>query len=215
MKKFLLLMALFLIFEAAESRDSLLFYPVKAYYAKRRGYMGLVEFRSLIGFEKTHTRPDYCPYCDEVVSSGENNFSLGIKTVHGWRFSRWLFTGVGAGVERYLFHRQTFAPVFLQLQSEFLKRKITPFVTSEIGYSFLAQEWKDSNIKYLKSMGGIYFGATAGVRIYMLSKGSFFFHAGYVLHRSSSEWQYQYSDRLTYKIDRFYQRLNVGLGTIF
>lgn len=215
MKKKFAFTALLLFALLAQSRDSLLLQPVKTYYAKRKGYMGNVELRSQFGFEKTYARPDYCYYCEEVETTGENNFSLGIKTVHGWRFSNYLFTGAGVSVERNFAYKQTFAPVFLQLQSEFLKRRITPFVAAEIGYSFLIQEKKEQYLSYSKSTGGIYFSAAIGARIYTQSSASFFFSAGYLFHKSSSEWRYEYSPNNLYRIERLYERLQASVGVMF
>lgn len=216
MKKILAIHLLFLFAFDAESRDSLLLKPVKTYYAKRRGYMGNVGLRSQFGFEKTFARPDDCYYCEEEVeTSGDNNFSVGVKTVHGWRFSNYLFTGAGGGVERNFAYKQTFVPVFLQLQSELLKRKITPFISAEVGYSFLIQEKKEQYLSYSKSKGGVYFSAAFGARIYTQSLASFFFSAGYLFHQSKSEWRFQYSPDYLYRIERVYERLQLSLGVMF
>ncbi len=215
MPKYFLILILALLVKTSESRDSLMAQPVKTFYAKHRGYMGSVELRSLVGFEKTYGKPDYCPYCPDVETAGEGIFSLGLKTVHGWRFSNYLFTGAGVAVERNFAHKQTFVPVFAQLQSEFLKTKIAPLVSAEIGYSFLVQEKRDAYISYMKSRGGIYFGAALGARIYTRSRGSLSFTVGYVMHKSSSEWKYEYSENILYSTNRFYQRLSMGLGVAF
>ncbi len=176
--------------------------------------MGSVETGVLIGFEKVYSIPDNCYYCEQLAQRREN-IAISLRTVHGYRFFPYLFVGGGAGFDRYTGHFQSYVPLFARLQSEFLKRKITPFVSVDAGYGFLVQENKQEGLKFTRSQGGVYVATAAGVRFYTQSRISVTLNVGYALQKSRSTFRYEYEGSPVYDIYRTYQRMTAGVGVVF
>ena len=178
--------------------------------------MGSVEAGVLIGFEKVYSIPDNCYYCESVAQRREN-IAISLRTVHGYRFFPYLFVGGGVGFDRYTGHFQSYVPLFVRLQSEFLKGKITPFVSVDAGYGFLVQENKQEGLVFTKkpNLGGVYVATAAGVRLYTRSRASIALSMGYALQKSRSTFEYEYEGSPIYDIYRTYQRMTVGVGVVF
>ena len=200
----------------AQKKDSLLQSPSKVYYAKHKGYMGSVAAGVLIGFEKVYSIPDNCYYCESIAQRREN-IAISLRTVHGYRFFPYLFVGGGVGFDRYTGHFQSYVPLFVRLQSEFLKGKITPFVSVDAGYGFLVQENKQEGLVFTKkpNLGGVYVATAAGVHLYTRSRASIALSMGYALQKSRSTFEYEYEGSPIYDIYRTYQRMTVGVGVVF
>jgi hypothetical protein len=199
------------------SRDSLKLQQKeiwKNYYRKSKGYRGSVEGGLTIGFK---TKEENIGYYNQPQ---QDKIGLNISTTHGYQFWPYLYVAAGGGIDRYINYRQTFSPVFFRMNSEFLKKKITPFVQVDIGYSFM---WKQSldaggninGFKYYRNKGGLYIGVSTGIRIYTRSRASVIISIGYRRHNSSSQFQYNYEGSAIYNTSRIYQRLTFGLGTTF
>ncbi len=202
------------IFTKAHAADSLLAKPSKVFYAKHKGYMGSVEAGLLVGFEKVYAIPENCYYCEHLGQRKEN-LAVSLRTVHGYRFFPYLFVGGGVGFDRYTAIFQSYVPLFVRLQSEFLKKKITPFVAVDAGYSFLVQFSKQENIVYTKNEGGVYVAAMGGVKVYTRSRAAVSFQLGYTMHRSATVFHYQNIQDFYYTINRTLQRMSVGVGVSF
>jgi len=203
-------------FSNAQKKDSLLQSPSKVYYAKHKGYMGSVEAGVLIGFEKVYSIPENCYYCEQLAQRREN-IAISLRTVHGYRFFPYLFIGGGVGFDRYTGHFQSYVPLFARLQSEFLKGKITPFVSVDAGYGFLVQENESEGLVYTRkpNLGGVYVATAAGVRFYTQSRVSVALTLGYSLQKSRSTFRYEYEGSPVYDIYRTYQRMTAGVGVVF
>jgi hypothetical protein len=200
----------------AQKKDSLLQRPSKMFYAKHKGYMGSVETGVLVGFEKVYSIPKNCYYCDDLAQRREN-IAISLRTIHGYRFFPYLFIGGGVGFDRYTGHFQSFVPLFCRVQSEFLKRKITPFASVDAGYGFLVQENESESLVFTRkpNYGGVYVATSAGVRFYTQSRVSVALNIGYAVQKSRSTFRYDFEGSPVFDIYRTYQRMTAGVGIMF
>ncbi len=121
----------------------------------------------------------------------------------------------GVGIDRFITYQQTFSPFFIRLSSEFLKRKVTPYVYLDGGYSVMWKEPSNGDISYTKDLGGAYTAIGGGVRIYTRSRASVILSAGYKMNMSSTTWTYTGDYYDTYNIQRTYQRFVMNFGVSF
>lgn len=63
------------------------------------------------------------------------DFMLGASYVNGYRFSPHFAMGLGAGLNYYFDNEQITAPIYLHLNTDILKRAVTPYVALNIGYN--------------------------------------------------------------------------------
>lgn len=80
------------------------------------GYRGSVELGYTVGFE-------------------ENNGHVEFNTVHGYQIIPYVFVGGGVGAHYYHGAEKIAIPIFTAVRSNFMDRKISPFVELRIGYS--------------------------------------------------------------------------------
>ena len=220
MKKILLAKVLILLAVCAmaqNNKDSLKLQRKEIwtkYYRKPSGYRGVVEGGLTLGFEKKEQDNGF------YNTQPQDKIGLSISTAHGYQFWPYLYIAAGGGIDRYMNYRQTFSPLFFRINSEFIKKKVTPFVQLDAGYAFM---WKQDvsntgngyDFKYYDNKGGLYIAATTGIRIYTRSQASVVISVGYRRHNSSSVFEYNYQGSPVYNISRIYQRLVFGLGTTF
>lgn len=89
-----------------------------------RGYYGLLDISG--GYiHKWMPGSDQAPY----------DFMLGASYVNGYRFSPHFAMGLGAGLNYYFDNEQITAPIYLHLNTDILKRAVTPYVALNLGYN--------------------------------------------------------------------------------
>lgn len=183
----------------------------KNYFRRDRGYRNMTEFGIIYGtnLKKDNSAPYY------YYNNNGDDFGLSIHTVNGYQIWPYLYVGAGVGIDRLISYKQTFSPFYLRLASEFLKKKVTPYVFGDIGYSHM---WKKKNDDYYsyRNKGGLYVSCGGGVRIYTLSRASVVLSVAYKRNDSESKWWYTVGgDGTTYDIKRTYQRVVCNIGVTF
>lgn len=183
------------------------------YFRRERGFRNMTEFGIIYGVDlkKDNTQPSYYYY----NNTNEDDFGLSLHTVNGYQVWPYLYVGAGVGIDRLISYRQTFSPFYLRLASEFLKKKVTPYVFCDVGYSVM---WKKKNDDYYsyENKGGLYVSCGGGVRIYTQSRASVVLSVAYKRNNSETKWWYtQWNDGTVYDIKRTYQRLVVNVGVTF
>jgi hypothetical protein len=182
----------------------------KDYYRKDRGYRNMTQ----LGFTfsvKPVTQDDYYYY----NTNSQDDIGLSVQTVNGYQFWPYLYVGGGIGIDRFMKHQQTFSPFFVRVASEFLKRKVTPYVFIDGGYAVM---WKQRNNDYqsFENKGGAYASAGGGIRIYTRGRASVIISAAYRMNMSESKWWYTGDQSGTYyQTKRTYQRMVVSAGVTF
>ena len=63
------------------------------------------------------------------------DFMLGASYVNGYRFSPHFAMGLGAGLNYYFDNEQITAPIYMHLNTDILKRAVTPYVALNLGYN--------------------------------------------------------------------------------
>lgn len=185
----------------------------KNYYRKNRGYRNITEFGLIYGTDLK--QPDNDPYY--YYGRQTDDIGISLHTINGYQVWPYLFVGAGVGIDRMITYKQTFSPVYVRVASEFLKKKVTPYVFGDFGYSIM---WKKKNDEYLsyENKGGYYVSCGGGVRIYTRSRASVMLGLAYKRNYSKTKWWYTTQSGesdYTYNIVRTYQRLVFNVGVTF
>jgi hypothetical protein len=134
------------------------------------------------------------------ASNGVTTSAFSFQTTNGYKFNKYLFTGIGIGADLYAI--QTFVPIVLSVRGDFTKKgnKI-PFYFVEGGYSINATSNDVDGIKY---KGGNTFAAGVGLKILFNENTGFVIGAGYRFQRSElvekTKTTIEDFDRLTLRI---------------
>ena len=180
----------------------------KNYFRKDRGFRNMTELAIIYGVNFKNNPSTYY-----YGNGNQDDIGLSLQTINGYQFWPYLFVGAGVGIDRFITYQQTFSPFFIRLSSEFLKRKVTPYVYLDAGYSVMWKQPNTQDITY-KNEGGAYTAAGGGIRIYTRSRASVILSAGYKMNMSSSTWSYTY-DSYSYNTQRTYQRFVMNFGVSF
>jgi hypothetical protein len=182
------------------------------YYRHDRGYRNMTEFGFIYGTNLKEQLENYYYYYQPTDDVG-----ISLHTMNGYQIWPYLYVGAGVGIERFITYRQTFVPVYLRLSSEFIKRRVTPYVFIDAGYAFMPQDQVTSTdgYKYYNRLGGLYITAGGGLRIYTRSRASLTISAGYKRTNSGNRFMYSYEGSPEYETKRTYQRLVVSFGVSF
>lgn len=184
------------------------------YFRRDRGFRNFTEFGIIYGVDLKKQTPD--PNYYYYNTNPDDDFGISLHTVNGYQVWSYLFVGAGMGIDRMISYKQTFSPFYLRVASEFLKKKVTPYVFCDVGYSVM---WKKKNDEYYsyQNKGGLYVACGGGVRIYTRSRASVILSAAYKRNSSETKWWYTqgYDNGSIYDIKRTYQRLVVNVGVTF
>lgn len=177
------------------------------YFRRNSGYRHTTELGIIYGTNLKNTGNTY-------YYNPADDFGLSLHTVNGYQWWPYLFTGAGMGIDRYITYGQTFSPFYLRLASEFLKKKVTPYVFADAGYAVMWKQRKDDGLEY-KNKGGLYIAAGAGIRIYTFSRASVLLSLAYKRCNSESKWWYTGNEGYIYATQRTYQRIVFNVGVSF
>lgn len=180
----------------------------KDYYRRNRGFRNMTE----VGFIYGPGQSGYTQYYYSNATA--DDFGISISTTNGYQVWPYLYVAGGVGIDRYITYKQTFSPFYLRLASEFLKKKVTPYVFCDVGYAVMWKQKSDEWTVY-SGKGGLYIAAGGGMRIYTRSRASVIISAAYKRTQSQTSWYYVGSEGYTYNISRIYQRLVVNVGVSF
>ncbi|MCW5906566.1 MAG: hypothetical protein KIS94_01820 [Chitinophagales bacterium] len=181
------------------------------YYRKDRGFQNISQVGIIYGVALKNNDN----YTDYYYNNNRDDIGISIHTINGYRFWSYLFVGAGVGIDRFISYRQTFSPFYVRVASEFLKRKVTPFVFVDAGYAVM---WKQPSNDYqtFRSKGGAYTSAGGGIRIFTRSRASVMLSAAYRMNMSETKWWYtQWNEGTYYTIKRTYQRMVASVGVTF
>ncbi len=182
----------------------------KNYFRKDRGYRNMTEFGIIYG---TNLKRENNPYY--YYNNNPDDFGVSLHTVNGYQVWSYLYAGAGVGIERFINYKQTFSPFYLRVASEFLKKRVTPYVFCDVGYSVMWKQKSDEYISY-QNKGGLYLMAGGGIRIYTQSRASVVLSVAYKRNNSETKWWYtEWDEGSYYTIKRTYQRLVLNVGVTF
>ena len=182
----------------------------KDYFRRDRGFRNMTELSIIYGTNLKNTPNNYYYY-----NNNGDDFGLSLHTVNGYQAWPYLFAGAGLGIDRYISFKQTFSPFYLRLATEFLKRKVTPYVFGDVGYAVMWKQKPAEGYAYLKNKGGLYASAGGGIRIYTRSLASVLLSVSYRRTQSETNYAYIYDQGSTYHVARTYQRIAFNIGVTF
>jgi len=103
------------------------------------------------------------------ISYGNINFpgnssdgGVGLENVTGFQFNQFTGLGVGVGFQRLDYRRGRIIPAYIQYRGYVSKRKVSPYYSLDIGFSFAAPE-RDPNFTSTKP--GTYFYPSIGYKV--------------------------------------------------
>ena len=119
---------------------------------------------------------------------GEENTSVGLQTINGYQFNKYLGTGLGIGLNKY--GNYVTLPIYAQVKGYLLNRKVSPYYFGDIGYGFA---WKsadsDAYFDVMKVTGGLYWQLGLGYQV-NFSNSAMTFSLGYINQDSKAEYTY-------------------------
>jgi len=105
--------------------------------------------------------------------------AFSFQMVNGYRFSRWIFTGIGVGAD--LFATETILPVFASVRGDILaKGDFIPYYFVDAGYGFNV-----TTNERLSYSGGFAFAAGIGFKIQIINQKGFLVSFGYRYQQAS------------------------------
>jgi hypothetical protein len=186
------------------------------YYRKAKGYRNITEVQFTYG---PKNEPVYDNFLEsDVYPYGDiDDVGVSVHTINGYQVCPQFFIGVGVGMDRLLIYRQTFIPIYMRLQTELLKTRITPYLFGDIGYGFLVADQisnpREDGYSYYKRIGGLYTTLGGGIHIYTKGPISYMIGLGYRRNYSEIKTDDYYGNNDVYK--NTYQRLVASWGLTF
>lgn len=128
-----------------------------------------------------------------------SGYAFGIQTINGYLFNPNFSLGFGIGIDGNEW--DTFIPLFADFRVNFLKTKVTPFLSTDIGYSMHTMNDKSGQIY----TSGLLVNPNFGIKVFVSTKTALNFSIGYRI---------QEVDHLSYTQYKIYY-LNFKLGATF
>lgn len=130
-----------------------------------------------------------------------------VQMFNGYRFARFFALGATLGFDFY--DNVLITPIALGIRGEFLKTRISPFYSLDVGYG--SAKLSDESDQF-NSKGGWLFNPALGMRIQTGNKTAFTFGLGYKTQRvknTTTWWGGHVAQKITYK------RLSLRMGFLF
>ena len=119
---------------------------------------------------------------------GEEDVSVGLHTINGYQFSRYLGTGLGAGLNK--FGNYITVPLYASVKGYLIDKKTSPFYFGDVGYGFAWKTDKNDDVFEIDKMrGGLYWQIGLGYQINFYNS-ALVFTFGYVNQDSRMEYSY-------------------------
>jgi hypothetical protein len=146
------------------------------------------DFADKIGSKPTLKTKSFYHQLEGTLLFGQENTSVGLQTINGYQFTKYIGTGLGVGLNKY--GNYVTLPVYAQIKGYLLEQKVSPFYFGDIGYGFA---WKSANaddyFDVMNVTGGLYWQLGLGYQINFY-KSSMTFSFGYINQDSRSEYTY-------------------------
>lgn len=117
----------------------------------------------------------------KTTIEGVTTAAFSFQMVNGYKFNKYLFTGIGAGVD--LYATQTIIPVFGSIRGDFSKGgDFIPFYFVDAGYGFNITQNSSAGNDF---KGGILYAGGIGVKIPFNRTAGFMLSVGYRFQKTS------------------------------
>lgn len=172
---------------------------------KTSGYLLNFEWGVLAGRQSPRTQ---FGIAREAVTS----FSCAV--VNGYRFNRFIGTGIGVGIDAY--REGVMTPIFVRATGHLFNAKFSPVYAVDAGYGFYSPVFNDQprhNVKY-EFGGGLMGNAAGGVQVFLGRDVALYTMLGYRLQQGRFEFSSEPLE--SREVERIlFRRLSVRLGFSF
>ena len=142
------------------------------------------------------------------TSSSVNTSAFSFQVVNGYKFSQWLFTGLGVGAD--LYATQSIVPVFASVRGDFTRRgTILPFYFLDAGYGFNITGQDNTLVQPVTYDGGRLWAAGVGMKVLFNNNTGFLVSVGYRTQRTALTRVATEPERVTF------ERIAVRAGFAF
>ena len=142
------------------------------------------------------------------TSSSVNTSAFSFQVVNGYKFSQWLYTGLGVGAD--LYATQSIVPVFASVRGDFTRRgTILPFYFLDGGYGFNITGKDNTLLQPVTYEGGALWALGAGVKVLFNNNTGFLVSLGYRTQRTTLTREALPTERVTF------ERIAVRAGFAF
>jgi hypothetical protein len=180
------------------------FEPRQSRY-KTSGYLLSFEWGVLAGRQSPRTQ---FGIAREAVTS----FSFAV--VNGYRFNRFIGTGLGVGIDAY--REGVMTPVFVRATGHLFNAKFSPVYAVDAGYGFYSPVFNDqprNNVKY-RFGGGLMGHAAGGMQVFLGRDVALYTMLGYRLQQGRFEFSSEPLE--SREVERIlFRRLSLRLGFSF
>ena len=168
------------------------------------GYKNISEFGFLVG---------------GAENSGYRSAAFTMQTINGYQFNHWLFTGIGAGLDRYGEIDHTYSPIFVSLSGEPFEKRTSPYYFLDVGYSFAwRRNENNTGIEFDKAIGGPMTHVGFGLKVNTRSNVGYIISVGYKFHKSTykfTEYNWWTGEPIRISENRTFNRISVKTGLTF
>jgi len=162
---------------------------------KKNGFTNITEItfgKSFKPSSTTYTQNGYIYY--DVISHFDeisNGPALGIQTINGYQFSHYLVAGAGIGM--HLYSNLMLVPFFIDLRSNILQQRVSPFVDIQYGYSYTREQIFPGTTINSNSddKGGVLLCPSIGVKFFVIPKMALNLSLGYRYQQLTLPNQYK------------------------
>lgn len=137
---------------------------------------------------------------------------LGLHTVFGYQFNRWLGVGAGTGVDAYSFDRdEVLIPVFLEVRGYATSAKTAPFYSLNAGYGFA---FKNEDQFVVDAEGGLMIHPAIGLRFGADPDVNVIFDIGYRFQWATYQRELEFSG-IRERREINFRRVALRFGLLF
>jgi hypothetical protein len=143
----------------------------------------------------------------------ENEPSFTASFTGGYKFTRMLGVGIGVGLNYY--PEQRHVPLFVDIQGDWFKGRVSPFYQFDAGWSFASDLYDTNNLERIQ--GGLFLRPSLGIRAH-LATYSWHLKVSYVHQQSTRDFipiELGNGTMLTSSEDRILQRAGITVGVSF
>lgn len=151
---------------------------------KWRGFYSVVDFSFVANLNRGESQaPAVAPAT--AISEGYSVNALGVSVIGGFQFRREICVGIGATYLMDMSGAFSQVPLFVELRSNILRSRITPYTAIQLGYSLPVGTEGGSPVVTKITEGGPYFGLEVGARYAISRKFAVGGHIGYKMLQSN------------------------------
>lgn len=180
---------------------------------KYYGFYCVVDYTQMFCF--TNFSGQYMDPATGIIIGFNDKYNLsGITAVAGWQWRKETALGLGFSYLNDPMKSFSQLPVFLEFRSHFLRSRITPFTSLQLGYSVPFGS-KNMAVEYTRiDKGGITFAINIGARFAIKQKFGINIYAGYQMIQLNSV-ERGFDGVASTRMPELYDNIRFGLGLNF